>query len=70
MAELSPSMIMIYGGRQEGQDLSDGVLVDFERRKVIRSFNSAPFTFYCYFNRYCKTMYDAIVAIVTDSSNT
>ena len=44
--------------------MSNGVLVDTEKRKVIRASDAGEFTFGCAMNRCCLTEYGSVVAIV------
>lgn len=44
--------------------MSDGVLVDTDKRKVIRASGTREFRFGCAMNRYCLTEYGSVVAIV------
>ena len=60
MAALSPDTVMIYGGFQK----SDGILVDTEKRKVVRSFDTGDIQPNSRDNRYCITEYNALVASV------
>ena len=60
MAALSPDTVMIYGGNEE----SVGILVDTEKRKVIRSFDTGDIKPHSNGNRYCITEYDTLVASV------
>ena len=63
MAALSPDTVMIYGGYEE----SDGIVVDTEKRKVVRSFDTGDIKPYSDTNSYCITEYNALVASVLRS---
>ena len=64
MATVNSGLVMIYGGATGQHDKADGVLVDPEKRKVVRSFETGSLRFTCYRNRYCTTEYGALVAVV------
>ena len=65
MAALSPNTVMIYGGYEK----SDGILVDTEKRKVVRSFDTGDIQLYSDGNSYCITEYDALVASVMSNNS-
>ena len=63
MTAVSTNLIMIFGGSNIGQ-LSDGVLVDTDRKRVVRSLNTQDLGFTCPNNHCCLTEHDTVVAVV------
>ena len=54
---------MVFGGCGAGL-LSDGVVIDAEKKTVERRLSAGEFEFGCPLNSYCHADYGAIVAIV------
>ena len=68
MVTVSNDRLMIFGGFNAGF-LSDGVLVDTEKKKVLLKINAGDFSFNCDFNRCCMTEYGAIIALIHSESS-